>query len=195
VVEASPHLEAFTDRGYEVLYLLDPIDELMVQSLGEHQGKRLRSVAEGVVELGSDEERKSAREELERRQGEYRELLASLQGRLDQWVREVRLSSRLKASPARLVATEGELSPHLERLLRQTDAGLELPARKHVLELNPAHEVVTRLRARYEEDKHDARLDDLAYLLYGYALLAEGTELPDPARFNRLLVELMAKGL
>jgi molecular chaperone HtpG len=64
-----------------------------------------------------------------------------------------------------------------------------------VLELNPAHAVVTGLRDRYEQDKHDARLDDYAYLLYGYALLAEGSELPDPGRFNRLLVELMAKGL
>ena len=195
VIEASPHLEAFADRGDEVLYLLDPVDELMVPALGEFQGKRLRSVADGVIELGSEEERKTAREELDQKRGEYRELVASLQGRLDSWVREIRLSSRLKASPARLVTDEGELSPHLERLLRQTDAGLELPAQKRVLELNPAHEVVTKLRARYDADKHDPRIDDYAYLLFGYALLAEGSEVPDPARFNRLLVDLMGRAL
>jgi molecular chaperone HtpG len=195
MVEASPHLEAFAERAYEVLYLLDPIDELMVQGMGEYEGKRLRSAADTALELGSDDERKTAREELERRHGEYRELLASLQGRLDAWVREVRLSNRLKASPARLVTDQGELSPHLERLLRQTEAGVELPQQKRVLELNPGHEVVNKLRARYQDDKHDARLEDYAYLLYGYALLAEGSELPDPARFNRLLVELMSRGL
>ncbi|HVR29904.1 MAG TPA: molecular chaperone HtpG [Thermoanaerobaculia bacterium] len=195
VIESSPHLEAFTEQGYEVLYLLDPVDELMVPSLGEFEGKRLRSAAEGVVELGSEEERKTAREELERKSGEYRDLLASLEGRLEAWVRQVRLSTRLKASPARLVTEEGEMSPHLERLLRHTDAGLELPARKRVLELNPAHEVVTKLQARYAEDRRDPRLDDYAYLLLGYALLAEGSELPDPARFNRLLVDLMSRGL
>ena len=195
VVEASPHLEAFAERGYEVLYLLDPIDELMVQSLHEHDGKRLRSVAEAEATLGSDEEKKTAREEIERRQGEYRELLASLQGRLDQWVREIRLSSQLKTSPARLVTSEGDLSPHLERILRQTDSGFELPKRSRILELNPSHPVVEKLRARYDEDRHDSRIEDFAYLLLSYALLAEGTELPDPARFNRLLVDLMGRGL
>jgi molecular chaperone HtpG len=194
-IESSPHLEAFADRGYEVLYLLDPVDELMVPALGEVDGKRLRSVAEGRVELGSEEERKAAREELDRKSGEYRELLASLEGKLDAWVREVRLSSRLKTSPARLVTEEGEMSPHLERLLRQTDAGLELPARKRVLELNSGHDVVTKLKARYAEDRRDPLLDDYAHLLLGYALLAEGSELPDPARFNRLLVDLMARAL
>jgi molecular chaperone HtpG len=195
VVESSPHLEAFAERGYEVLYLLDPIDEFMVQSLDSHDGKRLRSVAQAEASIGSEEERKTAREELERRSGEYRELLASLQGRLDAWVREVRLSSQLKTSPARLVSTEGDLSPHLERILRQTESGIELPKRLRVLELNPSHPVVEKLRARYDEDKHDARLDDQAYLLLSYALLAEGTELPDPGRFNRLLADLMGRGL
>jgi molecular chaperone HtpG len=178
-----------------VLYLLDAVDELMVSSLGEFQGKRLRSVADGSIDLGTEEERKTAREELDQKRGEYRELVASLQGRLDKWVREVRLSNRLTASPARLVTEEGDLSPHLERLLRQTEAGLELPAQKRVLELNPGHEVVTKLRARYDDDKHDARIEDYAHLLLGYALLAEGSELPDPARFNRLLVDLMGRAL
>ncbi len=83
VIEASPHLEAFADRGYEVLYLLDPIDELMVQNLDQYEGRRLRSVAEAEASLGTEEEKKSAREEVERRHGDYRELLASLQGRRD----------------------------------------------------------------------------------------------------------------
>jgi molecular chaperone HtpG len=195
VVEASPHLEAFAERGYEVLYLLDPVDEFMVQSLDQHEGKSLRSVAEAEASLGSEEERKTAREELERRHGEYRELLASLQGKLDAWVREVRLSSLLKSSPARLLTSEGDLSPQLERILRQTETGIALPHRKRVLEVNPSHPVVEKLRARYDEDKHDARLDDYAYLLLSYALLSEGTELPDPGRFNRLLADLMGRGL
>lgn len=195
VVESSPHLEAFQERGYEVLYLTDPIDEFMVQALDEHQGKKLRSAAQGGLDLGSEEEREKTREELEKKRDEYGALLGALQRKLDRWVREVRLSNRLRTSPSCLVTGEGELSPHLERLLRQSESGLEIPEQKRVLELNPDHEVIARLEERCEENRDDPVVDDYAHLLLGYALIAEGSELPDPGRFNRLLAELMGKGL
>lgn len=192
VVESSPHLEALADRSYEVLYLIDPVDELVVQALPEFEGKKLRSAAKGTVELGSEEEKKQAKEALEAKQEAFKGLLEALVKPLEKWVKEVRLTQRLTQSPACLVGTEFDMSPQLERMLRQIEGGPEVGPQKRILELNPEHALITSLAERSKDGADDARLADDAYLLYGYALLAEGSELPDPARFSRLLAELMA---
>ncbi len=196
VVESSPHLEALKSRGYEVLYLIDPVDELVTQALTEFEEKKLRSAAKGTVELGSDEEKKKAKEELEAKQKDFEGLLTSLAKPLDEWVKEVRLTQRLTESPACLVGTEHDMSPQLEKMLRQIEGGPEVGPQKRILELNPDHALIETLRGRQadsaDENADDERLADDAYLLYGYALLAEGSELPDPARFSRLLANLMA---
>ena len=112
---------------------------------------------------------------------------------LEEHVREVRLSSRLTSSPACLVGSEHDMSPHLERLLR--GGPMEIPRQKRILELNPEHAIVIALNQHHDTDSEDPRIAKTAELLLGYALLGEGSELPDPARFNALLAELMAGSL
>ncbi|MFL6332299.1 MAG: molecular chaperone HtpG [Pyrinomonadaceae bacterium] len=193
VVENSPHLEAFSERGYEVLYLTDPVDELLVQSLTDYEGKRLKSVIKGQVKLGSAEESEREREELKRREEEAAGLLRYIQQRLDEYVKDVRLTNRLTNSPACLVGTEQDYSPQLERLL-QAGAGAR-PRQRRILELNPRHEIFARMFERFREDPEDPSVAASAELLLGSALLAEGSELPDPVRFNQRVAEVLLKAL
>jgi len=120
--------------------------------------------------------------------------MKKLQSLLDEWVKEVRLSQRLTKSPACLVGSDFDMSPHLERLLRQAE-GADLPTQKRILELNPKHSILEKLHSRYEKNEDDPKLSDYAHLLLGHSLLAEGSELPDPAKFNQLVAQLMASGL
>lgn len=193
VVENSPHLEAFKAKGYEVLYLVDTVDELLVQSLTEFDGKRLKSVGKGTVNLGSEEERAQAEEELKKEQEESAGLLTAIQKHLDQYLKDVRLTNRLTNSPVCLVGGEMDFSPQMERLLQMGGGGH--PKQKRIMELNPKHEIVAKMRERFEKDNADPKLGKFAELLYGYALLAEGSDLPDPPQFNRLLAELMTETL
>ncbi|MBW2735640.1 MAG: molecular chaperone HtpG [Deltaproteobacteria bacterium] len=192
-IEGSPHLEAFTAKGYEVLFLSDPIDELLVQYVTEHEGKALKSVGKGEVELGSEEERKEAEEARKTQQEGLSGLLTLLQEKLDEHVKEVRLSSRLTTSAVCLVTDEHDESPQLQRLLKQTRA--KLPTTKRIMELNGEHPLVASLSKRYEANKSDDVLESYAQLLFGQALLAEGSELPDPAAFSKLVADVMARGI
>ena len=192
--EASPLLEAFRAKQYEVLFFTDPVDEFVVQYLPEFEGKRLRSIGRGDVQLGSDEEKKQAEQTLRETADRYRGMLDWLRGRLDDRVKQVRLSNRLTDSPACLAIDEEDLSPQMERLLRMSH-GEGAPPQKRILELNPRHDVVERLRQRWEGDRDDAVAGDAAELLYGYALLAEGAPLPDPPKFNRALATLLARSV
>jgi molecular chaperone HtpG len=179
-VENSPHLEAFKEKGYEVLYLVDPVDEMLVQWLPEFEGKKLKSIAKGVAELGSETDLKD-------KEREFSKLTEALRQRLDDRVKEVRLSSRLISSPACLVVSEHEVSPHLEKLLSQVKG--ETAKQKRIMELNPNHEIITKMRDRAD----DAILGDFAEVLYGYALLAEGSELADPLKFNEAVMRVLAR--
>ncbi len=190
-VENSPHLEAFKDKGYEVLYLVDPVDELLTQSLHEYDGKRLKSVGKGTVSLGSEEEKKQTEEELKAKEEEMKPLLEHLQKSLDEWVKQVRLTNRLTASPVCLVGAEHDYSPQLEKLLQKGKGGG--PKQRRILELNPKHDILARMTERFAKDQNDPLLADYAYLLFGYGLIAEGGELPDPVRFNRAVADLMMR--
>lgn len=193
---ASPHLEAFRERGVEVLFFVDPVDELMVQTLSDYQGKRLKSIGKGTVELGSEEERKEKKETLEAREKELKPLLDRVQKALDEHVKWVRLSSRLTASPACLVGAEHDYSPQLEKILMKGKGGGA--RQRRILELNPDHPVVAGLERRVRaggEGEDDATVARYAELLFGYACLAEGSEVPDPVRFNASLTALLAEGL
>jgi len=194
VVENSPHLEAFKAKGYEVLYLVDPVDEILAPALPEYEGKKLKSVGKGTVELGSDEERKQAEEARKEKEKAYKELMKFLEKTLEEWVREVRLSTRLTTSPVCLVGGEFDPSPGLERMMRES-GGAAFSRQKRILELHGEHEILGKLKERFAADKEDPVLADYAHLLLGYALLAEGSEVHDPAKFNRLVGELMVKGL
>ena len=179
-VEHSPHLEAFKEKGFEILYMVDPVDEMLVQWQTEFDGKPLKSIAKGAADLGGEKD-------LEEKKAEFEKLTGALQTKLDDRVKEVRLSSRLTSSPACLVVSEHDVSPNLEKLLSQMKG--ETSKQKRILELNPHHEIVQKMKNRVD----DAALDDLAEVLYGYAVLAEGSELRDPLKFNQALVRVLAK--
>jgi len=194
VVENSPHLEAFKTRSYEVLYLTDPVDELVVQGLREFEGHKLKSVGKGIVELGGEEEQEQLKKELEEKQAQAAGLLELLQKRLDAHVKQVRLTNRLTTSPVCMVAaTEYDDSPFVERLLQRGKGGG--PKQRRVMELNPKHEIYVKMEERFRKDSADPILNDYADLLFGYALLAEGSEIPEPVEFNRVLASLLTRAL
>jgi molecular chaperone HtpG len=193
VVENSPHLEAFKSKGYEVLYLVDPVDELLVQFVTEYEGKRLKSVGKGTVKLGDEGERARSEEELKEKTEEAAGLLRRLQKGLDSHLKEVRLTNRLTTSPVCLVGSELDYSPQMERLLQMGQGAR--PKQRRIMELNPGHEVFEKMLMRFRKDEDDPSLDKYGELLLGYALLAEGSSLPDPVRFNALVAELMAQTL
>ncbi len=190
-VKSSPHLEAFLEKEYEVLYLTDPIDELLVGHLTEFDGKALKSVGKGNVELGTEEERKEAEENRKAQEESHASLLELIKTTLEDHVKEVRLSNRLTNSAACLVGEEFDLSPGLERILRQS--GQAAPEQKRILELNPDHPFLSRLQSMYEADQSDPAIVDYAHLLHGQALIAEGSTIPDPAEFAKKVVELMVR--
>ncbi|HEX8344021.1 MAG TPA: molecular chaperone HtpG [Actinoplanes sp.] len=193
MIENSPHLEAFRAKGYEVLILTDPVDEVWVERVGQYDGHSLQSIAKGQVDLDSEDEKKSSEPEREQQKKDFAGLLTWLGTTLKDEVKEVRLSSRLTTSPACLVGDEHDITPTLEKLYRAM--GQEVPQVKRILELNPNHALVTGLRKAHEQGGDAEVLAETADLLYGVALLAEGGELKDPARFSRLLADRLARSL
>ncbi|GAB1516568.1 molecular chaperone HtpG [Actinophytocola sp. KF-1] len=182
-VENSPHLEAFQAKGYEVLILTDPIDEMWVDAVGEFDGKKFQSIAKGQVDLSDEKDPE--------REKEFEGLLTWLKSTLDEQVKEVRLSTRLTTSPACIVGDTYDLTPTLEKMYRSM--GQALPPIKRILELNPEHEFVVALRDAQAAGKPD--LAEVAELLYGMALLAEGGDLADPSRFTKLMATRLSKTL
>ena len=194
VLRRSPHLEAFKEKGIEVLFFVDPVDEVWVgQGPVPYREKGWKSVDHGALELGSADEKEKAKEALEKQEADLSELLKALRAAVQDRVKEVRLSNRLTASAACLVHEEGDLSPALEAMLRQ--AGQAIPERKPILELNPSHPVLERLSQRFAKDPGDARIGDSARLLFGQAVLAGGGQLEDPSGFAELVNKLMAETL
>ena len=192
-VETSPHLEAIKDKGYEVLYLVDTVDELLTQSLHEYGGKKLKSLGKGTVNLGDEEEKKQTEEALKAKEEEVKPLLEWIQKRLDEHVKQVRLTNRLTTSPVCLVGADHDYSPQLEKLLQKGKGGG--PKQRRIMELNPEHPILTKMWDRFQQDKDDPVLDDSAHLLFGFGLLAEGGEMPEPVKFNRAVADLMSRSL
>ena len=193
IIENSPHMEAFRAKGFEVLLLTDPVDEMWVDSIPEFAGKRFQSVIKGQLDLDTDEEKEAAESEREEKKKDFAELLSWMTTTLADDVKEVRLSSRLTTSPACLVGEAYDATPTLEKMYRAM--GQELPKTKRILELNPDHPLVTGLRTAVGAQKEDDSLKETAQILYGMALLAEGGELTDPSTFIRLLADRMARTL
>ncbi|MFJ8431091.1 molecular chaperone HtpG [Kitasatospora sp. NPDC094019] len=193
-VENSPHMEAFTAKGYEVLVLSDPIDEIWADRIPAFDGHRFRSIAKGQVDLDeAADEGGDAEAERTRREQDFAELLPWLTSALSEQVKQVRLSSRLTTSAACIVGDADDLSPTLEKMFRAT--GQEMPPVRRTLELNPGHPLITALRTSHATDPANPALTEIAELVYGGALLAEGGDLPDPARFTRLLTTHLTRGL
>jgi molecular chaperone HtpG len=188
---SSPHLEAFKAKGYEVLLFTDPVDEIWVQSVTEFEGKPLQSVAKGEVDLDSEEEKTAHEAERQEQEKEFAELLTWLKETLGDHVKEVRLSTRLTESPACLITDAFGITPALAAIYRAS--GQNIPASKRILELNPAHPLVTGLRQAHHDRSDDPKVAETAELLYGTALLAEGGAPDDPARFAELVAERLAR--
>jgi molecular chaperone HtpG len=191
VIENSPHLEAVRAKGYEVLFMVDAVDELMLQHLNEFEGKKLKSVGKGVIEFGTEKEKEEAHKQLDEKKEEFKPLIEFLQKELDKHVKQVRLSSRLTTSPACLVVEEHDYSPMLERALHMGKDGA--PKQRRVMELNPNHPLIKRMQQRQAATPDDAILHNAAELLMGLSLLSEGSELPDPVRFSRAASEVLDK--
>ncbi|MBF0154930.1 MAG: molecular chaperone HtpG [Magnetococcales bacterium] len=181
-----PHLEVFRKKGIEVLLLSDRVDEWLVTHLHEFDGKPLQSVAKGGLDLGEMED-EADKQELEKYQGAFKELVERVQKGLGELVKEVRVTNRLTDSPSCLVSGEHDLSASMERILRE--AGQKSPTTKRTLELNPSHPLVERLKG--EEDEQ--RFNDLSHILFSQALLSEGGQLEDPSDFVRRLNGLLLK--
>ena len=181
-LESSPLLEAFTAKGYEVLLMTDEVDDVIFAGLGTYQEKPLKSVVKGDVDLGDDTDKEEAKEQ-------YGALIELVAGALDGKVSEVRLSGRLKGSPCCLVTGDNDLAPGMERVLKQM--GQEVPTATRVLELNPDHELLSKMQAQFEADAEAPQLKEYAGLLYDQALLLEGSPLDDPAAFARSITKLM----
>ncbi|MER6408215.1 molecular chaperone HtpG [Streptomyces viridosporus] len=191
-IDNSPHMEAFRERGIEVLLLTDPVDEVWVDAVGEYEGKPLRSIAKGEIDLGAqgDEE---AGEEREKQAEEYAGLLGWMREQLDEDVKEVRLSTRLTVSPACLVADAHDLTPALESMYRAM--GQEVPRTRRILELNADHALVKALNQAYREREDRSELTGTAELLHALAVVAEGGRPKDPARFVQLLADRLERTL
>jgi molecular chaperone HtpG len=178
----SPHLEVFRKKGIEVLLLAERVDEWLVSNLTEFEGKPLASVARGDLDLGKLED-EAEKKEQEKQAGEFKDLTDKIKGALGDQVKEVRVTLRLTSSPACLVSDQYDMGGNLARILKA--AGQKVPESKPIMEINPGHPLVQRLK--YEE----THFADWSQVLFDQALLAEGGQLEDPAGFVKRLNELM----
>ncbi len=184
----SPHLESLKKRGFEVLYLTDPVDEWAVKGLGEHDGKPLVSAMQADLGLEETEDQKKARQEQGTRLKPLTDRFAEV---LKEKVREVRLSDRLTDSPVCLVVPEGGTHAYMEQLLKER--GKALPRQKRILELNPEHPLIQRLSALQEKDPSAANVGEWIELLYDQALLTEGSRPEDPNLLARRMTALLTE--
>ena len=180
----SPHLEVFRKLGVEVLLMSDRVDEWVVSSLAEFDGKPLRSVAKGGLDLGKLGDDVDTQQQ-EKEAGEYKGLVERIQNVLKDYASEVRVTHRLTDSPACLVSDEHGMSTNLERMLKA--AGQDVSTSKPVLEINPSHPIVKRL----DDESDQSRFADWSRILFDQATLAEGGQVDDPAGFVRRLNVLM----
>ncbi|HZX25913.1 MAG TPA: molecular chaperone HtpG, partial [Telluria sp.] len=183
--KSSPHLEIFRKKGVEVLLLTDRVDEWMLSFLNEFDGKELVSIAKGGLDLGQLED-EAEKKEHEQTESDYKELVEKMKTALADKAKEVRVTFRLTDSPACLVADEHDMSSHLVRMLKA--AGQSAPESKPILEINPNHPLVTRLKY---ESADSPRFADWSHILFDQAMLAEGGSLADPAAFVKRVNEML----
>ena len=182
----SPYLEAFKEKGYDVLIMLEEVDDVIMSSLGEFKGKKIKSVIKGDIDLdkSSEEDKKEAKKKLET-------LIALIKEQLKDDVQDVRLSGRLKDTACCLVAQEGGMDPQMEKLMKQM--GQQMPENKRILELNPKHPLFEAMNKIFEKDQKAVALEEYITLLYNQALLLEGSKPKDPAAFASAVTKLMVK--
>ncbi len=182
----SPHLETLKEKDYEVLLMSDPVDEWVVQTLTEYQGKKLKSAEKGDLDL---EKKEAADKETEG----YTALFGFIKSKLQDKIKEVKPSSRLRESVACLSGDAYDPSAYMEKLLKS--AGATPPEVKRVLELNTAHPVMGKIKSIFEQDRENPALNDYSELLLDLAVIGEGGKIENPSRFNKLVGNLMADAL
>ena len=185
----SPHLEALSDHGFDVLFFVDPVDQWIVQSLFDYDGRKFVAVDKGDLQLGDAKERKESKKKLEQVAEKHKDFTAFIGDKFKDDIKEVRFSARLKNSPCCLVADENAMGPGMERMMRAMNQ--EVPRQLRILEINADHPLIIRMKEMFDADPKGEKLDGYADLLYGQALLSEGSPLKDPQRFVRLVSELM----
>jgi molecular chaperone HtpG len=193
VIRKSPQLEGFRARGVEVLLMTDPIDEFWIPAIGTHKDKPFKSATRGGIDLEKITPSEERQEEKPEAPAKLSSLIAIFKLALGDAVKDVRSSERLTDSAVCLVADEGDMDMHLERLLkqhRQLDT-----ASKRILELNPRHKLIERLAATVGEPGASDQLSEFAWLLLDQARIVEGEQLPDPPAFARRLATLLERGL
>ncbi|MEN8262673.1 MAG: molecular chaperone HtpG [Nitrospirota bacterium] len=187
-VAKSPYIEAFKEKGYEVLIMLDEVDDVIMGSLQEYNGKKIKSASKGDVEL--DKSTKSEKKEAEKK---FKELLELIKHQLKDEVKDVRLSGRLKDTACCLVGEEGDMDPQMEKLLQSM--GQKIPENKRVLEINPSHPLFEAMKGVFDKEPKSMMLDEYIRLLYDQALLLEGSKPKDPAAFASAVTRLMVKNV
>lgn len=187
----SPHLETAKQHGFDVLLFTDPIDAWVADAFEDYDGCKLRAIDQGDLDLGTPEERETAKKQRDEADKALRPLLDYIKGKLAGDVSEVRLSARLTDSPCCLVASANRMNPAMERVMRAMNQ--EVPKAPRVLEVNAGHPLLGRMRQMLEARPDDPRLSDYVELLHGQALLAEGSAPKDPRAFTRLVAELMTR--
>lgn len=191
VVENSPHLAPFKEKNYEVLLLTDPVDEYLMQNVNEYKEKKLASISKKDTNAFTEEEQKAKEKELKSAEKDFKTLLEVMQEALKDRVKEVTLSAGLVGAPARVVGEDFDMSPHLEKLLKRQ--GQDVPGARRILELNPDHSLVQSLKSLGKDDKET--INSYGEVLLGYALIADGGDLPDPIAFNKELLSVLEKSL
>ena len=188
MLERTPYLEVFRDRGWNVLFMTDPIDEFVMSSVTEYREKKYKAANKG--DIAADESAKARAEDDEKT---FKALIETLKGKISD-VQDIRLSTRLKDSASCLVADEGAMSAHMERLMQRMGEG-EGQDSKRILELNASHPVVQGLQKLHDSDNSDARVESIGRLLYEQAVVAEGSKLDDPVGFAGRINDLLVKEL
>jgi molecular chaperone HtpG len=187
MAERSPHTESLKKRGFEVLYMTDPVDSFAVDGLDEYEGVPLVSATASDLKLGDETEESKKNDEA--KSESLKDLREHLRRQLQDHVSEVRVSDRLTDSPVCLVVPDGGLAPYMERLLRATQKNA--PKTKRILEVNPTHPLVQNLERLFEKDPKSPKLEEWVELLFEQALLAEGSPVEDPVRFATRLTTLL----
>ncbi len=195
-VANSPLLEGLRKRGFEVLLMVDPIDQWVADSMPDFAGKPFKDISRGELDLDQEGEESETKDQetggdLEEKTKTFQGVLDSVRSHLQDDIKEVRLTNRLTDSACCLVADPEAMSANIERIMRAMNQ--DVPKSKRILELNPDHPVVQKMQAMQESDPKDDKLGEYAELLYDQALLAEGSPLPNPARFARRVSDLMAR--
>jgi molecular chaperone HtpG len=189
IAEKSPHLEIFKEKGIEVLFMVDPVDEFVVPDIYNYDSKKLVSVTKGDLDLGDmgTEEKK----EQKKAEGALKKLAERIKNILADQVKEVRVTTRLRESPACLVSDEADMGAHMERIMKSM--GQFVPVSKRTLEINGTHPILQNMNALYEKDPKAVQLDEWAKLLYDQALIAEGQPPSDPLAYSKRVNDMLVK--